>query len=243
MKREVRFAILFSILLIAFFPALAHEEEEGGEKDNHHALVDEKLEQARNISFITGIVGAIIIFAWQFLSKKKKSSKEKIKGSIIWVVSLAVVLVLAYSVYYVKITGAEKEGLIVCEGEQCFWAAHIHAEMEVTVCGENIRFEKEEGNLGEAHTHKEEALIHWHDKVPIDPNTKEILDKKPLMLGAFFEQMEYPFDHGCIGEYCNGDACPEGNIGTLQMWVNGIENDEFEQFVWKDGDQIKIIFG
>jgi hypothetical protein len=101
----------------------------------------------------------------------------------------------------------------------------------------------EKGDLSKQHTHKERNLIHWHDKLPYDRSTSTVLDWNPLKLGVFFEQMEMRFNSTCIGDRCNGDKCPSGNVGTLKMTVNGVDNAEFDQYVWKDQDKISIRFG
>lgn len=259
MQREVKLLLMgVLVLLLSVSLAFGHLEEDdipGGEPHPEescppegcetalHPVVVEKLGWARNWGMIAGMVGAVLILGWQFLLNKKKGNREKIKQSAIWIVSLVVLIGLLYSVYYVKITGAESEGIKVCKGGQCFLALHIHSQLDLEVCGESIIMEKEEGDLGELHTHKELNLIHFHEKLPMDADGKEVTDWSQLKLGKFFEAMEFPFSSQCFGKYCNGDACSGGTEGKVHMWVNNKPNEEFEHYVWKDGDEIKIVFG
>ena len=47
----------------------------------------------------------------------------------------------------------------------------------------------------------------------------------------------------CVGDYCNGDACPDGTIGTFTATANGESIENIAEYVWEDGDTIQIKFG
>lgn len=183
--------------------------------------------------------------------KVKSVSKKKKEFVFSWKVFLFLVVLgvflgfLAYSVFVYNKSEAESEGVTVCNPQTgiCDAAFHWHAQLDIEVCGKEVFMPLEEDDLSEAHTHKERNRIHWHDTVPYDKNTGTILDTGEFKLGAFFDEMKYRFEPNCIGEKCNGfDVCGDGRENSLKMFVNGEQNFEFRDYVWKDGDEIKIVF-
>lgn len=137
---------------------------------------------------------------------------------------------LAYSVLAFKNSSYEAQGFITCNAENtvCEESKHIHADIEVSMCGTSIVFPKEKGDTGKQHTHKERNKIHWHANAGIDPVSHEYLDPSPRMLSAFFEQMETP-----IPTVCNGKPA------YVQVRANGQPQDI--NYVWQDGDTIHVI--
>jgi len=151
---------------------------------------------------------------------------------IIWsVVILTIVAFLAYSVSFYYVSDAES-GIISCNDEgECNIAMHIHADIDVEVCGKKINFQLENGDLSGQHTHKERNLMHFHDVTSIDPNTNELLRPEDFIIKEFLNQMEFEFP-----EDCNGES------GELKVFVNNIEKEELLEYPWKDDDKVKIIF-
>ena len=43
--------------------------------------------------------------------------------------------------------------------------------------------------------------------------------------------------------YANGDECPDGEVGEVQVFVNGERVAEYEDYIPQDGDRIAIGFG
>ncbi len=166
---------------------------------------------------------------------------KKYKRSIIAGLIIFAAFGLGYSVYVLYATGAAQRGVIGCVGTDCYWSAHIHAQADVVVCGEEHRFPIEKGRLDEPHTHEEKNLIHFHERLLIDPQTKEIQDARRLTVGAFFDQMETRFDETHIMDRQNGGLC-NGKPGSVKMFVNGKPDGNFRDYIWKDGDKIHIIF-
>lgn len=156
---------------------------------------------------------------------------------------LAIILALtglAYSVYSVYATGAAQRGVVVCT-DKCYWTAHIHTEVDVNICGKEFRFPVEKGRLDRPHTHEEKNLIHFHERLLIDPVTKEILNPQPLTLGAFFDAMEVQFDENKVLDKTNGDSC-NNQSSSVKMFVNGKPSALLRDYIWKDGDKINIVF-
>lgn len=76
------------------------------------------------------------------------------------------------------------------------------------------------------HTHDATGTLHYENNSPTLEN---------MQLGYFFEKVwKKTFNSSCIFEYCNGID------GKVKMFVNGKENLEFEKFIPKEGDEIKI---
>jgi hypothetical protein len=173
----------------------------------------------------------------------QKKVKEKKGTQIVWyVVVLGLVILISYSFYYFKITSTEDEGIVVCDEGKCFWASHLHAQINIVVCGEEVKLPLESGLLSATHTHKKLNQLHFHERLPVDPATEKVTDFAPLLLGNFFDYLDLRFTSECFGENCNGEVC--GNIpGSLSMEVNGKPNTEFREYTWKEGDEIVIRFG
>jgi len=48
---------------------------------------------------------------------------------------------------------------------------------------------------------------------------------------------------GSSETYENGDECPDGTIGLVQVFVNGNLETDYEEYIPQDGDSIVIVFG
>ncbi len=176
---------------------------------------------------------------------------KKIKKAFIVAAVLIAAIGISYSLYIVYTSGAAERGVTVCvTPDECYWTAHIHAEVNIGVCGdESYRFAVEKGPLDGPHTHEEKNLIHFHERLKFDPRTKEILDPAPLTLGAFFDNMEVSFDADRILDKKSGDLC-NGQPGNVKMYVSrnwnrneiGDPAGNFRDYVWRDGDVITIVF-
>jgi len=198
--------------------------------------------RATNISYAS-IIFALIFLIYGIYSSipKKKKDKFKISKLLTGIIIAAVIFGLGYSVSSFYNEGGEK-GFTVCGPDGCDLAIHAHAELEMSVCGEEYDLGLEDGNLGQQHTHKEKNKLHFHSLIKSEKDTGKLLEPEKLFVGELFDQLEIQFTKECFGEYCNGDICPNGNAGELKMTVNGIPNEEYDEYVWNDGDTVKISF-
>lgn len=165
---------------------------------------------------------------------------------LIYLVILVIIVFLIYSYFsYKKSLGTEEgETFVICDQQQnCVIALHGHAEVDIKVCGEEVDLHLETGDLSSTHTHKERNLIHIHERLKYDNSTQTILQTEPITMKSFFNHLDVSirFNSNCIADKCNGDLC-NGNPGTLKFYINDIENNEYENYIWKDHDKIKIIF-
>lgn len=168
---------------------------------------------------------------------------KHIRRAVVLSLLIAAAVGLSYGVFKTHASGAAAEGIIVCPTPgNCLWTAHVHAQLEFSICGEEIRLQVEKGPLDGPHTHEEKNLIHWHERTPIDQATGKLLDTTPLKLGSFFDAMEVAFSDTQIGDKEDGDTCPDGKPGVLKAFVNGIPIDNARDYIWKDKDVIKIVF-
>ena len=159
-----------------------------------------------------------------------------------YILIIIIILGLSYSVFVYLKTGIREEGIVVCEAGKCFLApGDIHVQIEIDVCGEQLNLPLDTGPTDGLNTHKERNLIHFEGTLEIDPLSKEIIDKTPLLLKTFFAVVEMRFTKECIADTCNNDVC-NGKPGALKMWVNGEANNEFQSYGWKDDDSILIKF-
>ncbi len=173
-----------------------------------------------------------------------KRVKRKLNWLWVWL-ALLLALGIAYSVLVFFAEEAE-HGIVVCETQQnCVIAMHIHATFDVQVCGEEKSFGLETGELSATHTHKDGAgnYVHFHERLPYDPATETLLDTAPLLVSNIFESIGERFTPECLYGYCNGQMGPGGEkTGRVTMQVNGLENTQFQEYIWKDGDVIRIAF-
>jgi type IV secretory pathway VirB2 component (pilin) len=237
MKKEV---LLILLLLIPI--ALAHGDGDGHDEAlerNAESVAEEiSQERIRTAGFLIAGLGVILAAASIMYGMTKKKSWPKI---VTYVVIIVIILLIGFSLYYFKTTASETTGITVCENNQCFWAAHVHSELHIELCDDVIELGLEKGDLGRVHTHKEKNRLHFHERLPVDPVTKEISDTNDIQLHTFFEGIGMTFNSSCINNKCNDDMC--GNTkGSLTMLVNNRENKEFEKYAFQEGDNIQIIF-
>ncbi|MBI4150133.1 hypothetical protein HY488_01885 [Candidatus Woesearchaeota archaeon] len=226
--------IFFSLILSLFSSIVFADEGITIAQSTAKAALD-------NFGTVSGIALVFLAFGTIFWYKKFKQ-----KSNWVWLwVSVLVTLGLGYSVLVFFAEGAEK-GIVVCETpENCVIAMHIHATFDVEVCGEEKTFGLETGELSATHTHKEGAgnSVHFHERLPYDSKTETILDTTPLRVGNIFESLAVPFTSECLYDHCNGQTCSgKTEPGRVRMSVNDAENAQFQEYVWKDGDMIKITF-
>lgn len=119
-----------------------------------------------------------------------------------------------------------QEDIVVKDG------IHWHPRVLIFIKGEKQELESDIGRKGEElpiHTHDEdykEGVIHLEF-----PGT---VKKDDIRLGRFFEIWGKRFSRDCLFEFCNNEN------SQVRMKVNGQENNEFENYVMRDGDQIEI---
>lgn len=119
-------------------------------------------------------------------------------------------------------------------------AVHWHPVLTILINGKQITIPPDVGHgtgkvvdvhlsgmrMSPTHTHESDGTIHIENN---NPSSKP----ETVTLGYFFYVWGKVFNPTCIFEHCT-------NKGTLQMFVNGKENTEFEKYIMRDKDHIKI---
>jgi len=116
---------------------------------------------------------------------------------------------------------------------------HWHALYAVSICGRRQpNFPTWEAGV---HTHAD-GVIHIHPFVPSEEGAGARLVKWFEYGGGLLtlSEMRMP---GRDQVYRNGDRCPDGAEGVLQVFVNGERLDDWSDYVPQDGDRIGIEFG
>lgn len=163
-----------------------------------------------------------------------KKAHKKIFPLLIFAV---IILFAATGLYFYrqyKGSDFEQGGFVICNKEGvCEKSVHAHATLNISICQEKKNLPKETGRLNRVHTHKEQNLLHFHERLRVDPKTQELINSEPLTIKTALGEllkMELP------------DKCPESKPGKLKLTVNGELNAKNLDYVWKDGDKIDLTF-
>ncbi|HEY4475108.1 MAG TPA: hypothetical protein VJB92_00035 [Candidatus Paceibacterota bacterium] len=201
-------------------------------------FVSEPEKKSLDIAWLVFLITGVLALIALGLGLKTKN----MKAAIIWPVIIILAGVLAYSLY-VTLKANPSAGVVTCVASgECFWTAHVHAFVPISICGEEFRLPIEKGALGGPHTHEEKNTIHWHDRLPYDKKTQSITETEPLTLGAFFDALEIQFNDQSIAEKINGGRCSDGAIGSIKIFANGELITNARNHIWKDKDVIAIFF-
>ncbi len=155
---------------------------------------------------------------------------------------LVLVGFLIYSVRQYRQSGIAEKGIITCEGEKCFWSAHVHVFLPIEICGHEYPLSKFQGPLAKHHTHGEENIIHWHDRLEFDPVTKQFLDPRPFLLSRTLETLQIPISETTLFDKKDGDFCPDEKSGTWKTFINGTFQADWRNYEWQDRDIVFFIF-
>lgn len=113
---------------------------------------------------------------------------------------------------------------------------HWHATPTVTVCGETVALPKpppgqEFGN----------ALLHVHND-SLFHIEGSVSSPSQITLGAMMSNIGKNFSQMALLDKKNGDSCPSGKAGKVQLIINGVENNQYENYIIRDGDKIEMRF-
>ena len=119
---------------------------------------------------------------------------------------------------------------------------HWHAPYQIVICGEKQppigTFEAGSGSPG---THGD-GVMHQHPFSPAGEgsasNLKSFFDVGGGKLSG--NEIQVP---GYRETYKNGDKCPDGTEGVVQVFLNSQKVDNFTRYIAKDGDLLRIVFG
>jgi hypothetical protein len=102
---------------------------------------------------------------------------------------------------------------------------HWHAAFKLSVCGvpRDLPGPQDGSMVGPAlyHHHGDNT---WHIE-------GRIFKKEDIALGKFFDVHGIPFDRDQLLDKKNGDTCPDGRAGEVQMFVNGASDTQFRDYI------------
>ena len=154
---------------------------------------------------------------------RKALLRKKLKSGS-WVFLAVVLAIFGFWFIYSQISISS--GNIIARG-----GIHWHPELSIFIDGKKQAIPADIG-MGAIeqpiHTHDDTGIIHLE--------FSGLVVKNDLKLGKFFQIWGKRFDKDCIFDKCNG---PEEKI---KMSVNGKENEEFENYLMRDGDRIEISY-
>ncbi|MFP4401815.1 MAG: hypothetical protein ACLFPL_01150 [Candidatus Nanoarchaeia archaeon] len=113
---------------------------------------------------------------------------------------------------------------------------HTHADFLVVVNGTVLNFSQDKYMSG-LHSNKH-GYVHLHD------GNGDVIHfhKENISLEEFFTSLDMKFNESCFVTDENKSYC-ENNQSSINMFVNGEENEEYEKYIAQDLDQILILVG
>ena len=119
-------------------------------------------------------------------------------------------------------------------------ADHWHVPYTYYVCGEKQPPSPTFTGVG-VHTHAD-GIIHIHPFQQSEEGAGARLTKWFGYGGGKLDGDEVRMP-GSATTYKNGDECPDGTIGEVQVFANGVKIQDYTRFLPKDGDLLRIVFG
>ncbi len=176
-------------------------------------------------------------------AQPKAAPKKKGSKKLIFAVVVLLLIVGGYFVFVGRNGSDGEKPLITGSGDDGFdekafaakipkGAIHWHPHVTILIKSKSTVIPANIGLGGSVHqpvhTHETDNILHWEVNSPTVDN---------MQLGYFFNTVwKKKLSSECILDYCSG---PEG---TVKMFVNGVENAEFDHYMPQDLDEIKIVF-
>ena len=123
-------------------------------------------------------------------------------------------------------------------------SAHIHADWKIYINDKQLGFSDKSHMERMRNNQPVSSFIHVDSGAPEPEKTGEILHMHAtgIPLWIFFKSIGMDFNKDCITLENKEKFCSEGNK-KLKFFVNGKENNEFENYVFNDLDKILISYG
>ena len=124
---------------------------------------------------------------------------------------------------------------------------HIHADLKIYINGESL----DENVLGplamdmsKMDSQITSSFIHFDEGALPPEKAGDVLHMHAtgVPLWIFFESIGMRFDKECFVMDDGKSYCNDGN-NNLKFLVNGIENSEYEEYVFNDNDKILVSYG
>ena len=117
---------------------------------------------------------------------------------------------------------------------------HWHAAYQIYVCGQRQPNAPTWEGIG-VHTHSD-GIIHTHPFTPSEEGRGARLVKWFEYGGGLLDttHLRIPGQRQTLQ---NGDRCPNGDSGEVQVFVNGAQLTDWSEYIPQDGDRVVIAFG
>ncbi|MEX0622047.1 MAG: hypothetical protein WD187_03610 [Candidatus Woykebacteria bacterium] len=203
----------------------AHE----GEEETATTTITTLEDTLRTNTVKVVVVAGVIILGFVTITILLKSLGEGVKKLLfagIVIPTLIATIYMVGSTLYLNFT-SESGGPV-----------HWHADLEIWDCGQKLDLEDPQGFSNKVGT----ATFHEHndDRIHVEG---VVTRKEEAALGGFFgfiggsltdDSYRIPTNEGLIVRH-NGDTCPDGSEGTLQVFVYKTHNDSFSQEKLSEG--------
>lgn len=163
--------------------------------------------------------------------ERKRAARSKlIKRSMY--IAVPIIIIVAASAFVLSQTQTSSTAVGKISAEDIpKTPIHWHPQLTIMVKGQQQIIPANLGAVGvhqPIHTHDSTGVLHYENNNPTPEN---------MPLRYFFEKVwRKQFNSTCILNYCNGES------GTVKMFVNSKENFEFDGYIPRDKDEIKIEF-
>lgn len=169
--------------------------------------------------------------------KDKHNIKEKKENNyrrIIYYVSAIFIIVFIVFLAYSFFSGKDECSKLAKEiniGGHTNLELHIHSDLKIITDGKQEIVPKDigigYGIMRPVHTHDDSGEIHIEGPC-----------KRDFTLKDFFSIWKKEFNSNCIFDKCINNT--DNNKGSLKMFVDGKESQEFENLVLKDKQEIVV---
>ena len=121
---------------------------------------------------------------------------------------------------------------------------HIHADWKIYIDNKPLDFSDKSHMERMRNNMPVSSFIHVDSDAPAPEKTGDILHMHAtgIPLWIFFNSIGMNFNKDCMTLENNQKFCNEGNK-NLKLFINGKENNEFENYVFNDLDKILISYG
>jgi len=146
------------------------------------------------------------------------------------------VIVIAGIALFLSLPKPEPVNLVIGGLTFPLGAIHWHATPLISVCGENIPIP-----VTVPGRHLGTPLLHTHEdkQIHIEGN---VSSPSEITLGLFMANVGMKFSSTKLIDKSNGDVCSNGQVGQVKLLVNGVENNEFENYVIREGNTLEMKF-
>lgn len=154
----------------------------------------------------------------QQAATRRSARAQALHRFIPWIVILAVIVGVFFAIRSASKTAPETA--------YTSGPIHWHVAIKLSVCGvaRDLPGPQDGSMVGPSELYHHHGDNTWHIE-------GRVFKKEDIALGKFFDAQGIPFDRDRLLDKKNGDLCPDGRPGEVQMFVNGQPNTEFRDYI------------